>query len=64
MQNKDKGKQFNHKLIEEIDRYDFLIGCDIGVHSTCMYVCTLIVSRVTRLGEFSPFGWLFTLGRL
>jgi hypothetical protein len=29
--------------------------------STCHECCAF--TRVTRLGEFSPFGWLFTLGR-
>jgi hypothetical protein len=35
----------------------------------CMYMWGIVsaesiwvVSRVTRMGEFSPFGWLFTLG--
>jgi hypothetical protein len=31
----------------------------------CMYICTFVLYlpiRVTRLGEFSPIGRLFTLG--
>jgi hypothetical protein len=51
------------KQVNDRRRNEFISGPKFGLEKLVAKVAAAVATRVTRLGEFSPIGSLFPLGR-